>query len=69
MAMADASSLSPLALLQRSPRRLSVTVNAELYGRLQELADLQGRSTSNLCAFLLERATESGVNAYPPPDA
>ena len=41
-------------ILRRVPRRLSITVSLHLFLRLQELADQQGRSTSNLCAYLLE---------------
>lgn len=47
-----------IRLLQRTPRRLSITVSDGLFRQLQELADEQGRSTSNLCAFLLERGAE-----------
>jgi len=38
----------------RKPRRLTVTVPSEVLDRLTHTADLQGRSTSNLAAFLLE---------------
>jgi predicted HicB family RNase H-like nuclease len=43
-------------LLRRAPRRLTVTINWRLHQYLQERADLEGRSLSNLVAFLLERA-------------
>jgi hypothetical protein len=49
-----------LEILKRAPRRLSVTVSDALFLRLQQMADLQGRSTSNLCAYLLERVVQSG---------
>ena len=42
-------------LLRRVPRRLSISVSNELFTRLQHVADQQGRSTSNLCAYLLEK--------------
>ncbi len=42
-------------LLRRVPRRLSISVSNELFTRLQDVADQQGRSTSNLCAYLLEK--------------
>ena len=42
--------------LQRTPQRLSVTLSWSLYRRLQERSDQEGRSMSNLAAFLLERA-------------
>jgi hypothetical protein len=38
----------------RKPRRLSVTVPSEVLERLTRQADEQGRSTSNLAAYLLE---------------
>ena len=50
-------------LLRRSPQRLTVTINWQLRQLLQERADLEGRSLSNLAAFLLERACS------PPPEA
>lgn len=45
-----------LALLQRSPQRLSVTVSHHLYELLQNRSDDEGRSMSNLAAFLLEQS-------------
>ena len=47
-----------IAILQRAPRRISINVSHDLFRRLQEMADQQGRSTSNLCAYLLERMVE-----------
>lgn len=46
-----------LSVLQRKPRRLSVTLNQATYERLQAMSDEQGRSLSNLSAYLLEAAT------------
>lgn len=51
------SARNRILLLQRAPRRISVNVSHELFCRLQALADQQGRSTSNLCAYILEAAT------------
>lgn len=42
----------------RAPHRVTITVPDSLYRRLTRQADLEGRSTSNLCAYLLE----CGVN-------
>jgi hypothetical protein len=42
----------------RKPRRLSVTINEQLYKRLLQDSDHQGRSLSNYAAFLLENALE-----------
>ena len=50
-------------LLQRAPRRISVSVSHALFCQLQALADQEGRSTSNLCAYLLERAMQNTKEA------
>ncbi len=54
------SSATPrLAIAQRSPRRLSVTIPFTLHQQLLERSDLEGRSVSNLAAYLLERGLNS----------
>jgi hypothetical protein len=45
----------------RKPRRLSVTINEQLYQRLLRDSDQQGRSLSNYAAFLLENALEHSI--------
>ena len=45
-----------VAIAKRSPVRLSITVNHQLHQRLVCRSVEQGRSISNLCAYLLERA-------------
>ena len=40
----------------RQPRRLSITVSASVYQSLLDRSDQQGRSLSNLAAYLLEQA-------------
>jgi transcription initiation factor TFIIIB Brf1 subunit/transcription initiation factor TFIIB len=40
----------------RTPRRISVTVPFAIYDQLAEKSDLEGRSVSNLAAYLLEAA-------------
>ena len=47
-----------MSVLFRKPQRISITVNYRLYQQLLESSDLQGRSVSNLAAFLLESALE-----------
>jgi len=42
-------------LLRRKPRRVTITVSWQTYERLQQRADVEGRSTSNLSAYLLEK--------------
>lgn len=51
-----ATTASRLALLQRKPTRICITLNAALLERLNALALEQGRSLSNLAAFTLETA-------------
>lgn len=48
------SMANPILPALRKPRRLSVTVPSEVLERLTRQADEQGRSTSNLAAYLLE---------------
>lgn len=43
-----------------APRRISITVPGYLYDALTARADKEGRSTSDLCSYLLERAVEIG---------
>ena len=40
----------------RKPQRLTITVSFQLFARLERRATEEGRSLSNLCAYLLERA-------------
>ncbi len=42
--------------LAPTPRRISVTIPSKLYRQLVERSDREGRSLSNLVAFLLETA-------------
>jgi hypothetical protein len=68
------SSFSPLApsvakpltgadYLRRKPTRITTTLNWSLHQRLQQRADYEGRSLSNLVAHLLESA--SSDTQYP----
>jgi hypothetical protein len=45
-----------LAVLQRKPVWVSITISAGLFETLVARATEEGRSLSNLCAFLLERS-------------
>ena len=49
---------SGLARLQRRPRRITTTVAAHVLEQLQERSDREGRSLSNLVAYLLEAALD-----------
>ena len=46
----------------RSPRRITITVPYQLYQRLVEQSNREGRSLSNLAAFLLERCCGSSLD-------
>lgn len=50
-------------LLRRRPQRVTVTISWGLHQRLQERANLEGRSLSNLSAFLLEQACSQQPDA------
>lgn len=43
----------------RAPKRLSVTLPHATYKQLVQISDWEGRSISNLAAFLLENAMKS----------
>lgn len=43
----------------RSPRRVSITVSHAVAERLEHRSDMEGRSTSNLAAYLLEAALDA----------
>lgn len=43
-----------LRILQRQPRRISITLSYHVHESLLRRSDDEGRSLSNLCAFLLE---------------
>jgi hypothetical protein len=47
-----------LELLQRRTHRLSITVPDRVHRALTERSDTEGRSVSNLAAFLLERSLD-----------
>jgi hypothetical protein len=50
--------MNHLERMQRSPKRMSVTMPGLLYVKVITMADKQGRSASNFCAFLIERALQ-----------
>jgi hypothetical protein len=53
---AQAENRPKLTPLQRSPRRVTITGPYALYSELLARSDQQGRSLSNLAAFLIEAA-------------
>jgi metal-responsive CopG/Arc/MetJ family transcriptional regulator len=46
--------MASLKILQRSTKRASVSLPESVFEELQAIADEQGRSLSNLVAFLVE---------------
>jgi hypothetical protein len=54
------NSLAGRAIAFRSPRRISITLPYEIYLQLMQPSSLQGRSLSNLAAFLLEPSLGEG---------
>ena len=53
---ADTPAVSAAELLRRRPQRVTITVHWQLRQQLQKRADEEGRSLSNLLAFLLEQS-------------
>jgi macrodomain Ter protein organizer (MatP/YcbG family) len=49
-----------LHILQRQPRRISITLSYHVHEALLTRSEEEGRSVSNLCAYLLEDALRNG---------
>ncbi|MFZ9568908.1 MAG: ribbon-helix-helix domain-containing protein, partial [Vulcanococcus sp.] len=49
-----------VAIAKRSPRRITITVSHAVSERLVNASVEQGRSISNLCAYLLESVVPGG---------
>jgi len=45
-----------MRVMQRQPRRISITLSYQVHEALLSRSEEEGRSLSNLCAFLLEEA-------------
>jgi hypothetical protein len=58
---AELPAVSAVEHLRRCPQRVSVTISWRLRQKLQTRADEEGRSLSNLLAFLLEKASSEGM--------
>lgn len=59
MEAAGPSAVSAAELLRRRPQRVTISMSWQLRQRLQSRADEEGRSLSNLLAFLLEQGMAS----------
>ena len=55
-----------LIALQRKPVRISITISHALHEALLHISDEQGRSLSNLAAYLLETANTARPGNYQP---
>ena len=55
--LSSPASQRPGDLLRRRPQRITFTAHWQLHQRLQERADQEGRSLSNLIGHLLEVST------------
>lgn len=55
-----------LRIMQRQPRRISITLSYHVHESLLQRSEEEGRSMSNLCAFLLEDALRHNNNALLP---
>jgi hypothetical protein len=48
--------MANLSIYTRAPKRISITLPMRPYEQLQKRSDWEGRSLSNLAAYLLEKA-------------
>jgi len=51
-----------ICLSVKNPVRINISMRQDLLADLKEMADFEGRSLSNLCAFLLEGAYKDAVD-------
>ena len=49
---------APICLSVKNPKKISVVLRQDVVQKLQDLAEFEGRSLSNLCAHLLEKAVK-----------
>lgn len=48
----------------KKPRRITITVADSTFAYLVDRSTAEGRSLSNLCAFLLESATAAAITPF-----
>lgn len=53
-------------VMQRQPRRISITLSYHVHEALLSRSEDEGRSVSNLCAFLLEDALRDPARQFNP---
>ncbi len=56
-------------IMQRQPRRISITLSYQVFQTLLNRSEEEGRSMSNLCAFLLEEVLHQQAPAAAPAEA
>jgi len=56
-----------IRVMQRQPRRISITLSYHVHEALLSRSEEEGRSVSNLCAFLLEDALREPNRQIQPP--
>ena len=56
-----------IRVMQRQPRRISITLSYHVHEALLTRSEEEGRSVSNLCAFLLEDALRDSQRSGMPP--
>lgn len=56
-----------IRVLQRQPKRISITLSYHVHEALLTRSEEEGRSVSNLCAFLLEDALRDHQRNLVPP--
>jgi hypothetical protein len=61
----DAMDYQALNLLTRKPRRMTITLPAKTFNDLVARSYREGRSMSNLSAFLLEQAMDQAEQSHP----
>lgn len=50
--------IKTISYMTRKPRRMTITLSDKTFRQLQDRSDSEGRSMSNLSAFLLEQALQ-----------
>jgi hypothetical protein len=58
MSNSESTSKSLPLIALRKPKRITITIPQAVYERLEQLSAEDGRSLSNLAAFLLERGIQ-----------
>jgi hypothetical protein len=55
--------MANLSIYTRAPKRISITLPMRPYEQLLKRSDWEGRSLSNLAAYLLEKALTEASNS------